>query len=203
MNVEPAKRQFLEYIEIERGRAVKTIENYDRYLSRYFVHMKIKECQRHHRAERPRVPPVAQPPAGDCCRLDETSYPELLHDCAPRISEVPAEARYRGYFAREDRACEAPRAPARPYHPRRTRATLMQAPHEAFEKKKTLTKRAIICATAPFSRCSSLPGSACPSSARLIQTSTSRAMRCLCAVKARRCASSLSPMLQRPLCAII
>ncbi len=43
MNVEPAKRQFLEYIEIERGRAVKTIENYDRYLSRYFVHMKIKD----------------------------------------------------------------------------------------------------------------------------------------------------------------
>ena len=27
MNAEAAKRQFLEYIEIERGRAVKTIEN--------------------------------------------------------------------------------------------------------------------------------------------------------------------------------
>ncbi|MBU6388345.1 tyrosine-type recombinase/integrase [Patescibacteria group bacterium] len=42
MNAEAAKRQFLEYIEIERGRAVKTIENYDRYLSRYFAQMKIK-----------------------------------------------------------------------------------------------------------------------------------------------------------------
>jgi len=42
MNAEAAKRQFLEYIEIERGRAVKTIENYDRYLSRYFTHMGIK-----------------------------------------------------------------------------------------------------------------------------------------------------------------
>ncbi len=41
MNAEDAKRQFLEYIEIERGRAVKTIENYDRYLSRYFAQMKI------------------------------------------------------------------------------------------------------------------------------------------------------------------
>lgn len=41
MNAEAAKRQFLEYIEIERGRAVKTIENYDRYLSRYFAQMKI------------------------------------------------------------------------------------------------------------------------------------------------------------------
>ncbi|MBU6214271.1 tyrosine-type recombinase/integrase [Patescibacteria group bacterium] len=41
MNAEDAKRQFLEYIEIERGRAVKTIENYDRYLSRYFAQMHI------------------------------------------------------------------------------------------------------------------------------------------------------------------
>ncbi|HEX7651552.1 MAG TPA: site-specific tyrosine recombinase/integron integrase [Candidatus Paceibacterota bacterium] len=43
MNAESAKRQFLEYIEIERGRAVKTIENYDRYLTRYFTQMGIKE----------------------------------------------------------------------------------------------------------------------------------------------------------------
>jgi site-specific recombinase XerD len=41
MDAEVAKRQFLEYIEIERGRAVKTIENYDHYLSRYFAQMKI------------------------------------------------------------------------------------------------------------------------------------------------------------------
>ncbi len=42
MDARAAKRQFLEYIEIERGRAVKTIENYDRYLSRYFEQMKIQ-----------------------------------------------------------------------------------------------------------------------------------------------------------------
>ncbi len=42
MTIEDAKRQFLEYTEIERGRAVKTIENYDRYLSRYFAQMGIK-----------------------------------------------------------------------------------------------------------------------------------------------------------------
>lgn len=35
------KREFLEYIEIERGRAVKTVENYDHYLTRYFEQMKI------------------------------------------------------------------------------------------------------------------------------------------------------------------
>jgi site-specific recombinase XerD len=43
MNAEDAKRQFLEYIEIERGRAVKTIENYDRYLTRYFAQMQVKK----------------------------------------------------------------------------------------------------------------------------------------------------------------
>ncbi len=36
MYVKDFKRQFLEYVEIERGRAVKTVENYDRYLTRYF-----------------------------------------------------------------------------------------------------------------------------------------------------------------------
>jgi site-specific recombinase XerD len=43
MNAEAAKRQFLEYIEIERGRAVKTVENYDHYLTRYFLQMKVKD----------------------------------------------------------------------------------------------------------------------------------------------------------------
>jgi site-specific recombinase XerD len=43
MDAIDAKRQFLEYIEIERGRAVKTIENYDHYLSRYFEQMKVVE----------------------------------------------------------------------------------------------------------------------------------------------------------------
>lgn len=42
MDADAAKRQFLEYIEIERGRAVKTVENYDHYLSRYFSQMSIK-----------------------------------------------------------------------------------------------------------------------------------------------------------------
>lgn len=43
MNAETLKRQFLEYIEIERGRAVKTVENYDRYLTRFFAQMNIRE----------------------------------------------------------------------------------------------------------------------------------------------------------------
>lgn len=42
MEAEAAKRQFLEHIEIERGRAVKTIENYDHYLTRYFAQMQVK-----------------------------------------------------------------------------------------------------------------------------------------------------------------
>lgn len=41
MNVQDLKRQFLEYIEIERGRSAKTIENYDRFLTRFFTFSKI------------------------------------------------------------------------------------------------------------------------------------------------------------------
>lgn len=37
------KQEFLEYLEIERGRAVKTVENYDRYLTRFFAHSKVKQ----------------------------------------------------------------------------------------------------------------------------------------------------------------
>jgi site-specific recombinase XerD len=32
------KSQFLEYLEIEKGRSIKTVENYDRYLSRFLDH---------------------------------------------------------------------------------------------------------------------------------------------------------------------
>jgi site-specific recombinase XerD len=35
------KTEFLEYLEIERGRSVKTVENYDRYLTRYLAFAKI------------------------------------------------------------------------------------------------------------------------------------------------------------------
>ncbi len=35
------KTQFLEYIEIEKGRGVKTVENYDRYLTRFLVFAKV------------------------------------------------------------------------------------------------------------------------------------------------------------------
>ncbi len=40
-NMEKYKREFLEYLEIERGRSIKTIENYDRYLTRFFEYAKI------------------------------------------------------------------------------------------------------------------------------------------------------------------
>jgi len=36
------KSQFLEYLEIEKGRGVKTVENYDRYLNRFFTFAKVK-----------------------------------------------------------------------------------------------------------------------------------------------------------------
>jgi site-specific recombinase XerD len=34
------KTEFLQYLEIEKGRSLKTVENYDRYLSRYLGHSK-------------------------------------------------------------------------------------------------------------------------------------------------------------------
>ena len=37
------KREFLEYVEIERGRSVKTVENYDHYLSRFLDHADIQK----------------------------------------------------------------------------------------------------------------------------------------------------------------
>jgi site-specific recombinase XerD len=36
MNIHDLKQQFLEYIEIEKGRSVKTVENYNRYLTLFF-----------------------------------------------------------------------------------------------------------------------------------------------------------------------
>jgi len=41
-NVKQLLREFLEYIEIERGRSVKTVENYDRYLKTFFKFTGIK-----------------------------------------------------------------------------------------------------------------------------------------------------------------
>lgn len=41
MTLQELKKQFLEYLEIEKGRSLKTVENYDRYLNRFFNQQKI------------------------------------------------------------------------------------------------------------------------------------------------------------------
>ncbi|MEI6296880.1 MAG: site-specific tyrosine recombinase/integron integrase [bacterium] len=41
-NIQEAKKQFLEYLEIEKGRSLKTVENYDRYLKRFIDFTKAK-----------------------------------------------------------------------------------------------------------------------------------------------------------------
>lgn len=43
MDLQEWKRRFLEYTEIERGRSINTIENYDRYLARFLEHTKLKD----------------------------------------------------------------------------------------------------------------------------------------------------------------
>ena len=40
-NLANLKTEFLEYLEIEKGRSIKTVENYDRYLARYLAFSKI------------------------------------------------------------------------------------------------------------------------------------------------------------------
>jgi site-specific recombinase XerD len=42
--LEQLKREFLEYTEIEKGRSLKTVENYDRYLSRFLAFSKAKKA---------------------------------------------------------------------------------------------------------------------------------------------------------------
>lgn len=41
-NLEELKQQFLEYVEIEKGRSVKTVENYDHYLRRFLAFSKAR-----------------------------------------------------------------------------------------------------------------------------------------------------------------
>jgi len=45
MELEKLKRQFLEHLEIEKGRSLKTVENYDRYLNRFFSYAKISNAR--------------------------------------------------------------------------------------------------------------------------------------------------------------
>ncbi len=42
-DIQKLKREFLEYMEIEKGSSLKTIENYSRYLDRFLAHTGVKE----------------------------------------------------------------------------------------------------------------------------------------------------------------
>ena len=43
MNLHELKRQFLEYLEIEKGRSIHTVTNYDHYLSRFLEYSKVTD----------------------------------------------------------------------------------------------------------------------------------------------------------------
>lgn len=43
MDLQTLKREFLEYLEVERGRSLRTITNYDRYLTRFLEHTDVKK----------------------------------------------------------------------------------------------------------------------------------------------------------------
>ncbi len=44
-NISDAKRQFLEYVEIEKGRSLSTVSNYDHYLSTFIEFSKVKNVE--------------------------------------------------------------------------------------------------------------------------------------------------------------
>ena len=44
-NIEEAKQQFLEYVEIEKGRSLNTVRNYDQYLTRFIDYTKLKNAE--------------------------------------------------------------------------------------------------------------------------------------------------------------
>jgi site-specific recombinase XerD len=46
MKLGDLKREFLEYLEIEKGRSLKTVENYDRYLERFLQYAKTDSPQK-------------------------------------------------------------------------------------------------------------------------------------------------------------
>src|SRR3989344_7462490 len=43
MNLQTLKRQFFEHLEIEKGRSLKTVENYERYLERFLQFAKVTD----------------------------------------------------------------------------------------------------------------------------------------------------------------
>ena len=45
MNLKSLHKEFLEYLEVEKGRSLKTIENYNRYLKRFFKFSNINDAQ--------------------------------------------------------------------------------------------------------------------------------------------------------------
>jgi len=44
-NIKEMKKEFLEYLEIEKGRSIKTVENYNRYLIRFFDFLKAEDAE--------------------------------------------------------------------------------------------------------------------------------------------------------------
>lgn len=45
MDIKRLKQEFLEYLEIEKGRSLKTVENYDRYLSKFIKQANLKDAK--------------------------------------------------------------------------------------------------------------------------------------------------------------
>ena len=105
MDIATAKRQFLEYIEIEKGRSLNTVRNYEHYLDRSFTDMGVKKASditedklREFRLRLNRASGVKV--KGQSAGNDEEEYAELLSHRAALISEILPQAKHQRHIPR-------------------------------------------------------------------------------------------------------
>lgn len=140
MNAEDAKRQFLEHTEIERGRAVKTIENYDRYLTRFLTQMQIERVSdiTEQRVREFRLWLNRQPGSGNDSMKRRTQNYYMI-----ALRAFLKFLRKRDIEAISPEKIELAKLPERQLDlitPAEL-ARLLQAPQEAFEKEKDPAKK--------------------------------------------------------------
>ena len=59
MTLHELKHQFLEYLEIEKGRSVHTVTNYDHYLTRFLEYAKVTDPAKLSEDDGARISPLA------------------------------------------------------------------------------------------------------------------------------------------------
>jgi site-specific recombinase XerC len=110
-DIKALKTQFLEYVEIERGRSLNTVRNYDHYLSKFFEFGKIQKASdiTEETIRQFRLALKSFKWAKDSwtiCGNHEKNNAELLYDCGPFFSQVSSQTKCCNGNARCNRACK-------------------------------------------------------------------------------------------------